>query len=235
MKNGNVFINVITVFAVLLIFAPAIFFIVFDPGGGAFHPVLILTPIGFLVLTFFNYRHRRAELTTEISSAVSAFGNIVPPAGEKDSAPTVRFERNGSVFAVQVFETKYNVTYTAVFRIQREDEKFLIQDDAYFSSKGNFSDCRPVDFPGLTRNPLLYSSYPQFLLYLLNKESIRREIEKYPVATFWTQSHLSISFENSLFVLEWKADSRDQQEKLRMVCETAVVFQEEIKNYAEIR
>ena len=75
---------------------------------------------------------------------------------------------------------------------------------------------------------IFHSLNSQFLLSLLEKKKILTELDKYPSS--W-MNQFKIAFENSLFIISWgfiRLRERNKAEKLEQICQTAVVFYDEI-------
>lgn len=181
--------------------------------------------LGSIFVLLLLGKHRGSSIKNTISSVIADFGNIV----SSNDEDKVSFERNGTVFQMKIFETRFYAEYQIDFDIQPTDEKFFIQDDTHIFPKPGFSDCQPVQSSGLTKKFLLYSRNAEFLLNLLGKKDIQLQIENYPENTFMASSLLKFAFENKHFEIVWRNSSHDMNNKIRRVCETAIVFHDKIK------
>lgn len=214
---------------VLCVIVPFIFGSIIFPEERTFFLVMASAILGLTFVLLFLGKHRDSSIKNTISSVVADFGKIVSSNDADDAKTKFSFERNGAVFQIQILETRYYSEYHADFDIHSTGEKFFIQNDTHIFPKPHLSDCQAVQSSNLTKRFLLYSRNTEFLLNLLGKKDVQLQIENYPESTFMLSSLLKIAFENGHFEIVWRNSSHDMNNKIRRVCETAIVFHDRIK------
>ena len=113
------------------------------------------------------------------------------------------------------------------FKLPNLQEKFFIQYKSAFSKYS--SDCEPLLLSALPNDLIFHSLDPHFLLSLLEKKNILTELNKYP-NIYWG-SQFRIAFEDNVFIVSWtflNLKERNKAEKLEQICQTAVVFYDEL-------
>lgn len=156
----------------------------------------------------------------------------------------IRFERYGTLFEVEVTPILsrgirlVGLKSRICFSLPNLRKKFYIQKKHYHFTK-NLSDCQelhsliPKDF-------IFHSRNPQFLFNLLAKDKILSELNKYEKKI---SGQFGIAFEDGLFTFvchRWNEDegfwdsnfdgesAEMEAEKLEQICQTAVVFYDEL-------
>jgi hypothetical protein len=147
---------------------------------------------------------------------------------------TLRFERNKTIFdakVTRILRTRFNSSqtdYEVWFSLPNLQEKFYIEQKSFFSSNLP-PDYQSFPVSSMPKDFIFHSSNPQFLLTLLEKEKIRNEICKYNKEI---SPQFRIALENGVFVISqnWSSEDSGQEEaeKLEQVCQTAVVFYDEL-------
>jgi hypothetical protein len=163
------------------------------------------------------------EIATKFGKAVSV------------SADALCFEHNETIFEAEIKSEEINLDssnmtsteFEVKFSLPNLREKFFIQ---YKSAFSNYpADCEPLLLSAMPADLIFHSLNSQFLLSLLEKKKILIELDKYP-NIYWG-NQFRISFENCVFTISWKFLNLKEQtkaEKLEQICQTAVVFYDEL-------
>jgi hypothetical protein len=203
--------------------------------------VMIATTAGFLAFAFMKFpdsllviipsvalcvaavflvqRKEKAARFNVYYATVQQFGKPVS-FGNLDAA----FERDGTRFDARFPRGKYSLFFTVSFYIPNSREKFSIQNRNFHTT--HHDDCQIIGDAGLPPEYLLQSRNPAFLPYLLSKRQIRDEVLNYG-ASFWGRT--SISFDDGAFELIWTPPVSEQIDGFYKVCQTAVVFHDELR------
>ncbi len=191
-------------------------------------------------------RHKEAKLIKEdvLPELISNFGKVISiEAYNYDRS--IRFERHDTIFDVKVTSTSDGTMVIGTenivqFNLLNLREKFYIQSKSIFAPK-TLKECQSVQvtMPG---DFIFYSLNPQFLLNLMQKDTIRNEIDKYQKKS--TRS-FEIAAENGVLTLTWNRrlyhngeftlenwtygeTLQTEAQKLEQICQTAVVFYDEL-------
>ena len=209
-------------FDLLEIFAPTYFYVI----AGI---VLILV---LLIASVFDSRTEKKNallLQEKMPEIASKFGKAVSV-----SADALRFVRDETIFdavvkSVEIILPESNITpieFEVRFNLPNLKEKFFIQHKSVFSEYS--ADCEPILLSAMPDDFIFHSLNSQFLLSLLEKRRVFNEIDKYP--SDWG-NQFRIAFENNVFIISWKftpLKERYKAEKLEQICQTAVVFYDEL-------
>ncbi len=192
-------------------------------------------------------RHQEAKLIKEevLPELISNFGKVISIEAY-NYYRSIRFERHDTIFDVKVTSTSrggmtiIGTENIVQFNLPNLREKFYIQSKSLFAPK-TLKECQSVQvtMPG---DFIFYSLSPQFLLNLMQKDTIRDEIDKYQKKfTFYFE----IAAENGVFTLTWVRrlyhngeftlenctygeTLQTEAQKLEQICQTAVVFYDEL-------
>lgn len=138
------------------------------------------------------------------------------------------FERDGTRFEVRFPRGKHSLFFTVRFYIPDSREKFSIQNRNFHTT--HHDDCQIIVEAGLPPEYLLQSRNPAFLPSLLKQRQIRDEVLNYG-ASFWGRT--SISFDEGAFELIWTPPVSEQIDGFYTVCQTAVIFHDELRKISE--
>jgi hypothetical protein len=176
----------------------------------------------------------RNRMKNELMLAAEEFGTNVFAECGYSSPYTVRFERDGTVFDGAIHIRSKSSDFIVSFDLPPIQEKFFIRHNSFWSA-GNIlgegshspsSDYQPVSHSALSKDYLLHSLNPDFLLTLLSKEKVIPEIIQYE--SDWGR-FVEIAFETGHFEVKLHTDGTSAAEKYRQICETAIVFYDCIK------
>lgn len=213
----------------------AFYFGSFDLLASFFQPFIyiILCILAFLTVSLIAWaideqiKKKNAALMKEQLPEIAAkFGKSISV-----SADALRFERNETIFDAKIKTAESSdVTSTEFevrFNLPNLQEKFYIQHKSAFSKYSD--DCEPLRLSAMPDDFIFHSLNSQFLLTLLEKEKILTELDKYPSS--WLNQFFRIAFENNVFIISWAfigLQERSKVQNLEQLCQTAVVFHDEI-------
>lgn len=194
--------------------------------------VIAIFLFSLVIIIFDLWRINRRK--NELMLVAEEFGTDVSAASGYFNPYTVRFERDGTVFDGTISIRKNSSDFIVSFDLPPIQEKFFIRHNSFSAninawSEGNqfsFSDCHPVSESALSKNYLLYSLNPDFLLTLLSNEKVIPKIIQYE--SDWGR-FVKIAFETGHFEIRLHTDGANAVEKYRLICETAIVFYDCIK------
>lgn len=205
---------------------------------------LLAMLIGFLffIKSVIN-RQKKGELMKEkiMPEIASKFGKIISAPGGGtilDSNNTIIFERENTMFEAKIIRvdlgnrfTSPKIDYEVRFNLPNLQQSFYIQSKPnFFKNFSKYSlDSQPI--PAIPADDVLYTSRSQFLESLLEKKQITAEIYKYLNIM---SNGFRIAFENNEFIITWNfgivENSPIEAEKLEQICQTAVVFYDELSD-----
>lgn len=209
----------------------------------------------FHIIKFLIKRQETMKLMEEkiLPEIASKFGKLVS-LEVSFFARSLSFERNESLFELKVkpiFSPKSNnfmlatvygtdeCEYRIQFTVPNLREKFYIGHKSFFRS--NYpADCQEVQV-SMPDDFIFHSLNPGYLLSLMEKEKVRQEMYKYQKKF---SRPFNIAFENGVFTVTWHRGPSDgefnlesvlygdnsqiESQKLEQICQTAVVFHDEI-------
>ena len=192
---------------------------------------IILFSLVIILFDLWRIKRRKNELTL----VAEDFGTDVFADSGYFSPYIIRFERHGIIFDGVISIRKSSSDFIVSFDLPLIQEKFFIRHNSLLAGvnawgEGNHhpsSDCQPVSIPALSKNYLLHTPNPSFLLTLLSKEKIIQEIMQYE--SDWGR-FVEITFESGHFEVKLHTDGTSAVEKYRQICETAIVFYDCIKS-----
>lgn len=203
---------------------------------------VFVQPYMYIILGFFAFfvvsliawaideqiKKKNAVLRKEkyIPGIASKFGKAI-----SISADALRFERNETIFNAKIKSVETSDIASTEFEVRFDlpnlQEKFFIQHNSAFSKYA--ADCKPILLSAMPDDFVFHSLNSQFLLSLLEKKKILIELDKYP--SNWLNQFMRIAFENNVFMISWGfigLHERNKPEKLEQICQTAVVFYDEL-------
>ena len=212
-------------FDLLAVFALPYFYIV-----GGFLVFLLVALIAWAIDEQIKKKNTVLRKEKQMPEIASKFGKPISV-----SADALRFERNETVFEAEIKSEEIildsgNMTSTEFqvqFSLPNLREKFFIQYKSAFSKYP--VDCEPLLLSAMPADLVFHSLNSQFLLSLLEKKKILIELDKYP-NIYWG-NQFKIAFENCVFTVSWNLLNLKEQnkaEKLEQICQTAVVFYDEL-------
>ncbi len=208
-------------FALLAIFAQSYFYIILG-----FLVFVVVSLIAWIIEE--QVKKKNAVLMKEKHQPEIAakFGKAISV-----SADALRFERNETIFEAKIKSVDTGDISSTEFEVRFDlpslQEKFFIQHKSAFSKYA--ADCEPLLLSAMPDDFIFHSLNSQFLLTLLEKKKILTELDKYPSS--WFNQFMRIAFENNVFIISWGfvgLRERNKAEKLEQICQTAVVFYDEI-------
>jgi hypothetical protein len=186
--------------------------------------VVIAVSVGAIIaVAFFNNRVVKSARLDVFYRTANDFGT--PISFENHSAS---FERNGTRFEGEFPHDKHNNNLKVSFYIPNVREKFIIQHNALL--KKELFDCKYLESSPLPSDIFLSAGNQDFLLNLLKNKNILNEIYNYPAKVF---SGFSIVFDDGSFEIERVPKISEQVDGFYQVCQTAVVFHDELKKFAK--
>lgn len=205
--------------------------------------IFLIGMIFWIIYAFKSFikRQEKADLMKEkvLPELISKFGKVISiEAANYDRS--IRFERYGTIFDVKVTAISTEKVRNIIqFSLPNLREEFYIQHRDFFLFK-NPSGCPEVKLT-MPDDFIFHSKNPQFLANLVAKDTIRNEIYKYQRKV---SRQFNIAFENGLFTVDWHRGFRDGEltletgidqetsqiegQKLEQLCQTAVVFYDEL-------
>ncbi len=185
--------------------------------------------IAFLVaavggVVFFIQRREKAARFDIYYRTVQEFGQPIN-FGNLDAA----FERAGTRFNVEFPKDEDSLFFKVNFRLPNLRQKFSIQnrtlatrfDDDYQILQDS---SLPPEYVAQARNG-------EFLLNFLKISAIRNEILNYK-ASFW--GRILIKLDDGDFEMLWSPPLSEQIEGFYQICQSAVVFHDELKRISEL-
>lgn len=172
-------------------------------------------------IVFFVQRQENKARFNVYYATVQQFGTPVNFCNTESA-----FERDGTRFNIEYPQGKNQQFYKLNFYLSGIKQKFVIQNRTIAS-------CYPDDCPFVENSPLpedyaVQSRNPAFMLEFLKNREVLKEILSYK-ASFW--GRVSISFEDGSFEMIWTPPISEQIEGFRQLCQTAVVFHDELKKH----
>jgi len=181
--------------------------------------VIAISAAAMVGTTIFVQRKLRAALFQVYYSTVQEHGLPISFGGT-----SAAFERNGTRFDVDFPRDKNNTTLIISFFVPNLHEKFSIQNKTLATRYD--SECKVIQTSPLPEDYLIQSRNEEFMLNLLKNREILNEIYYYPTS-FW--GRFLISFADGRFEIQWTPPVSEQIEGFRQICQTAVVFHDELK------
>lgn len=183
--------------------------------------VVIFLSVAFAAaVIYFVQKKEKAACFEVYYSTVQELGK--PISYHKNSAA---FERNGTRFDVDFPQGKHHQFFKVNFYLPHLREKFSIQNKSLATK--HHSDCYWIqEGSPLPEEYLLQTTRPDFLLNFLKNSEVRNEVLNYN-ASLW--GRLSIELENGSFEMIWMPPVAEQINGFRQVCQSAVVFHDELK------
>ena len=200
----------------------------------------------YRIIKSVNKRQERSNLMEEkvLPKIGSKFGKVISVEASNFNR-LIRFERNETLFELKVtplFDSDGSPTQTenkVQFSLPNLHEKFYVQHKSFFGS--NYpSDCPKVQVT-MPNDFIFHSLNPQFLSNLMQNEKIRSEVYKYQKKV---SRKFSVAFENGVLTIIWNRGpndgeftwdnsldgetSQNEAQKLEQICQTAVVFYDEL-------
>jgi hypothetical protein len=186
--------------------------------------VIALSAAAIVGIAFFVTKREKAARFEVYYKTIQEFGRPIS-FGNEDAA----FERNGTRFDVDFPKGKYSFYFKVNFRLPNMREKFSIQNKSLATV--HHEDCLVIQDSPLPPEYLVQSRNPVFLSNLLKKREILGEILNYK-ASFWGRT--VISFDDGDFEMMWTPPVSEQIDGFYQVCQTAVVFHDELKRVSEL-
>jgi hypothetical protein len=183
------------------------------------YTVIAVSALAIIAHIYFLQRKEKAARFKAFYAVVQDFGK--PVSFRNFDA---RFERGETVFDAEFPRHKHDMTFNVRFSITKLYESFIIQHREVFTK--SIPGCNPVVPSPLPENFIVSSSSAEFLLNLLKNRRILDEIYNYPNKFL---GRFIISFETGNFEIEWTPDINSQIADFYRVCQTAVVFHDELK------
>ena len=183
--------------------------------------LLIVIPSVALVslAVFFVQRSEKAARFNVYYTTVQEFGTPVS-FGKYEAA----FERNGTRLDVIFPHGEYDNFFKVNFYLPNLRQKFSIQNRTLATS---FDDnCQVMQDSPLPAEYLVQSRNPEFIRAFLKNRAVRDEILNYK-ASFW--GRILISLDDGNFELQWTPPVSEQIDGFYSVCQSAVVFHDELK------
>lgn len=134
------------------------------------------------------------------------------------------FERNGTRFDVEFPKNEDACFFKVNFYVPNIKEKFSVQNRtlAVFYDE----DCQAIQNSPLPQEYLLQSRNPEFLLKFLEIREIRNEVLNYKASFF---GRILFSFTDGNFEMIWTPPISQQIAGFYQICQSAVVFHDELK------
>lgn len=173
---------------------------------------------------FFVSRQEKDARHSAVSAVAAQFGRLISFDGS-----AVSFERGGTIFNAEFPTGKYNNTFKVYFSIPKVFEKFVIQHREILMK--SLPGCEPVQSSPLPEGVSLCSQNPEILLNFLKNQRILGEIQNYPAGFM---RRFLIVFDGGRFELEWVPRASEQINGFYKVCQTAVVFHDELRKLAKL-
>jgi hypothetical protein len=186
--------------------------------------VIALSAAATVGITFFVRKREKAARFEVYYKTIQEFGRPIA-FGNVD----VAFERNGTRFDVDFPKGEHNFYFKVNFHLPNMREKFSIQNKSLATRFAD--DCQVVQDSPLPPEYLVQSRNPVFLLNFLRNREILDEISNYK-ASFWGRT--LISFDDGAFEMMWTPPVSEQIDGFYQVCQTAVVFHDELKRIYEL-
>jgi hypothetical protein len=191
------------------------------PGNAVVIFLAVAVTVGTVYLI---QRKEKAARFNIFYTTVQEFGKPLN-FGNLDAA----FERAGTRFDVQFPKDKHNQVFKVNFHIPNIRQKFSIQNRTLATRFDE--DCQVLQDSSLPPDFLVQSRNPTFLLNFLKAREIRDEILNYK-ASFW--GRILIALDDGDFELVWAPPIAEQIEGFYQVCQSAVVFHDELKRISEL-
>ncbi|MGC2235581.1 MAG: hypothetical protein WA584_05445 [Pyrinomonadaceae bacterium] len=176
-----------------------------------------------IAVVFFGSRAEKAARLKVFYAAANEFG--APVSFDNYSAS---FERNGICFECEFPRDKTNNRVKVRFYIPNVRQKFIIQHNALL--KKELFDCQYLTSSPLPKDIFLSAGNQDFLLNLLKNKNILDEIYNYPAGF---ASGFSIVFDDGSFEIEKIPKFSEYHDGFYQLCQTAVVFHDELKKQAK--
>ena len=205
--------------------------------------IMIATVAGFLAFAFMKFPENAIVIALSVlgigglayfSSHISkkARFNIYYSTVQELGMPisfgntTAAFERNGTRFDIDFPKGENHQYFKLNFYLPNVREKFSIQNKTLITEFHD--DCQIIENSALPQEYRVQSRSPEFLLNLLNQKHILNEIQNYPAGFF---GRMLISFDDGSFEMIWTPPISEQIEGFYQVCNSAVIFHDELKKY----
>lgn len=172
---------------------------------------------------FFGSRAEKAARLDIFYKAANEFGT--PVSFENYSAS---FERNGTCFECEFPRGERYSRLKVKFYIPNVRQKFIIQHNALL--KKELFDCEYLASSPLPSDIFLSAGNQDFLLNLLKNKDILNEIYNYPAGF---ASGFAIVFDEGSFEIEKPPKAGEHYDGFYQLCQTAVVFHDELKKQAK--
>lgn len=195
----------------------------------------------------FNKLPAKNKLMEEkvLPELISKYGKVIS-LDVSNFKRSISFERGETIFNLKVTPISIGDSYLELtenkiqFSVTNLREKFYIRQKSFFAPD-NFEGCQSVQIT-MYDDFIFYSLHPQFLSNLMQNEKIRSEIYKYRKKV---SRKFSVAFENEVMTIIWDRSRNDGEiawdtaiyretpqaevQKLEQICQTAVVFYDELK------
>jgi hypothetical protein len=185
--------------------------------------VVFLAVAATAAVIFFAHKKEEAARFDVYYTTVREFGTPVH-FGKHESA----FERDGTRFDIKYPHGKYENFFKVNFHLPKLGEKFSIQNRTLATRYDD--DCRTIENSTLPPEYLVQSRNPEFLLNFLKNRAVRDEILNY-TASIW--GRILISLDGGYFQITWVPPVSEQIEGFYRICQSAVVFHDELKKLSE--
>lgn len=181
-----------------------------------------------IVVAAIFFKARRDE-TSRIGVA-GKLGKVVSSVDQ-----TLSFERGGVLYNWEAIYGGHKVS----FQLSRSEEKFFIQNksapsaapksvlDQIVSSQDQswtetVTDNQLIKIRQLPDDVKAYSRRGEFLWLLIRNERFAAELNKYVFDNF------KLAFDEGSFEFEWETGSNEETPHFRQICQSAIIFSEEI-------
>ena len=187
---------------------------------------IVIAPLVAVVagVVYFIQRQEKAARFDIYYRTVQEFGTPVNFA-DLDAA----FERAGTHFDVEFPKGKYSFFFKVSFHIPNVRQKFSFQNRSLATRFAD--DCQVITDSVLPSDFLVQARNPEFLQNLLKNQTVRDEILSY-TASFWGRT--LIAFDDGAFEMIWAPPIGEQIDGFYQVCQSAVVFHDELKRISEL-
>jgi hypothetical protein len=172
---------------------------------------------------YFLQRKEKAARFEVFYAAVQDFGT---PVSFSDTEAS--FERNGTVFNAQFPKDEYHTTFIVSFSIAKVPEKFVIHHRGYITQSTD--ECFLLEPSPLPEYFKAGSRNIEFLSNLLKNQKLLDELNSYP-DTF--AGRFVVFFEDGYCEIEWTPKANEQIDGFYKICQTAVLFHDELKKLAK--
>jgi hypothetical protein len=148
------------------------------------------------------------------------------------------FERNNNSFIWEADFGGHKISFylpktSELFAIRQQDwkpfsagksllEHIMTNQTTDDSAEKMFAELRVIQVPNVSGKFVLQSRNAEFLQQLLSNENVKNNLNKY------NESKIKITFNGSLFEMKWQTGSNEELEDFTQICQTGIIFNQEI-------